>query len=227
MGLLFIRYIRRRNWLDLFLLLSVPMLMLPSILSLAFPQENPVLSRTSGAIIPVFVMVGIALESLLSTLHERLSGAGVPRAYGATVAAGMGIILFLLAANANYDLVFDKYRKNYELSSWNSSEMGAVYKDFATTIGTRDTFWLVGFPYWVDSRLISIAAGYPDHDCAIMPPHLSDTLPEPRAKLFILHPKDAASLETLKQLYPQGSTQEYQSKFATKNFLMFFVPPSQ
>jgi hypothetical protein len=227
MGLLFIRYIRRRNWLDLFLLLSVPMLMLPSILSLAFPQENPVLSRTSGAIIPVFVMVGVALESLLSTLHERLSGAGVPRAYGVTVAAGMGIGLFLLAANANYDLVFDKYRKNYELSSWNSSEMGAVYHEFASTIGTRDTFWLVGYPYWVDSRLISIVAGYPDRDCAIMPEHLADTLREPRAKLFILHLIDTASLETLKQLYPQGSTQEYQSKFATKSFLMFFVPPSQ
>ena len=227
MGLLFIRYIRRRNWLDLFLLLSVPMLMLPSILSLAFPNENPVLSRTSGAIVPVFVMVGIALESLLSTLRERLSVAGAPRAYGVMVAAGLGIGLFLLAASANYDLVFDKYRKNYELSSWNSSEMGVVYHEFSNTIGTRDTFWLVGFPYWVDSRLISIVAGYPDRDCAIMPEYLADTLPEPRTKLFILHPQDTASLETLKQLYPQGSTQEYQSKYATKNFLMFFVPPSQ
>jgi hypothetical protein len=227
MGLVFLRYVRKRNWLDLFLLLSIPMLMLPSILSLAFPQENPVLSRTSGAIIPVFIMVGIALESLLTTLRERLSGAGVHRAYGVTVAAGMGIGLFLLAANANYDLVFNQYRKGYELSSWNSSEMGAVYHEFATTIGTRDTFWLVGYPHWVDSRLISIIAGYPDHDCAIMPEHLADTLPESRAKLFVLHTIDTASLETLKQLYPQGSTQEYQSKYETKNFLMFFVPPSQ
>jgi hypothetical protein len=151
----------------------------------------------------------------------------VHRAYGVTVAAGMGIGLFLLAANANYDLVFNQYRKGYELSSWNSSEMGAVYHEFATTIGTRDTFWLVGYPHWVDSRLISIIAGYPDHDCAIMPEHLADTLPESRAKLFVLHTIDTASLETLKQLYPQGSTQEYQSKYETKNFLMFFVPPSQ
>jgi hypothetical protein len=222
MGLLFIRYLRKRSWLDLFLLLSVPLLMLPSILSLAFPYENPVLSRTSGAIVPVFVMVGVALESLLSTLRERL---GIR--WGRAVAAGLGIGLFLLAANANYDLAFDKYRRNYELSSWNSSEMGAVYHEFASTIGTRDTFWLVGYPHWVDSRLISIAAGYPDHDCAIMPEYLADTLPEPRAKLFVLHSIDTISLETLKQLYPQGTTQEYQSKYETKNFFMFFVPPSQ
>jgi len=227
MGLVFLRYLRKRNWLDLFLLLSIPMLMLPSILSLAFPQENPVLSRTSGAIIPVFILVGIALESLLSTLRVRLSGAGIPPAFGVTVAAGLGIGLFLLAANANYDLVFDQYRKGYELSSWNSDEMGAVYHEFATTIGTRDTFWLVGYPHWVDSRLISIVAGYPDRDSALMPEDLASTLPEPRAKLFLVHSIDADSLETLQQLYPQGSVQEYASKYATKNFFMFFVPPSQ
>ena len=40
-ALLLVRYIRRRHWLDLFLLLAIPLLMLPSILSLAFPAENP------------------------------------------------------------------------------------------------------------------------------------------------------------------------------------------
>ncbi len=225
MGLLFVRYLRKHNWVDLFLLLSVPMLMLPSILSLAFPNENPVLSRTSGAIIPVFVMVGIAMESLLSTLKERMDGARVGA--GVLVAGGLGVVLFLLSANANYDLVFNQYRKGYDLSSWNSSEMGAVYKDFATSIGTRDTFWLVGYPYWVDSRLVSIVAGFPDRDCAITPDALADTQAELRAKLFILHPQDTVSLNVLQQLYPTGTTQLYKSKYETKDFVMFFVPPSQ
>jgi hypothetical protein len=83
MGLVFLRYIRKRSWLDLFLLLSIPMLMLPSILSLAFPQENPVLSRTSGAIIPVFIM-GIALRAC-SPPADGCLGRG-PRLYGMTVA---------------------------------------------------------------------------------------------------------------------------------------------
>jgi hypothetical protein len=227
MGLLLIRYVCKRSWLDLFLLLSVPMLMLPSILSLAFPKENPVPSRTSGAIVPVFVMVGIALESLLSTLWERLVRTGVPRLYGAVAVAGLGIGLFLFAANDNYDLVFNQYRKSYELQSWNSTEMGLVYRDFATTIGSPDTFWQVGYPYWVDSRLICIVAGYTDRNCVVMPDELSTTLTETRAKLFILNIKDVDSLAMLQQLYPQGTAQEYQSKYPTKNFLMFFVPPSQ
>lgn len=222
-GLLFIRYVRKRNWLDLFLLISVPTLLLPSILSLAFPIENPVLNRTAGAIIPVFLMVGIALESLLSTLKERISG----RVSRSVLTVGLGIVLFLLAANANYDLVFHQYRKQYDQNAWNSSEMGAVYKSFSTSIGTRDTFWVVGYPYWVDSRLVSIVAGYPDHDCNILPDQLSDTLSEPRAKLFILNQMDTPSLDALKQFYPQGTPQIYKSKYETKDFVMFFVPPSQ
>ena len=47
--LLSIRYIRKRRWLDLFLILSIPLLTMPSILSLAFPGENPALNRAGGA----------------------------------------------------------------------------------------------------------------------------------------------------------------------------------
>jgi len=39
--LVIVRYIRKRDWVDLFLLVSIPLLMMPSILSLAFPEENP------------------------------------------------------------------------------------------------------------------------------------------------------------------------------------------
>ena len=62
--LLLIRYIRKRHWLDLFLLLSIPLLSMPSILSLAFPGENPALNRAGGAYVPVFVVVALALDGL-------------------------------------------------------------------------------------------------------------------------------------------------------------------
>ncbi len=64
--LLLIRYIRKRHWLDLFLLLSIPLLTMPSILSLAFPGENPALNRAGGAYVTAFVIVGLALDGLLT-----------------------------------------------------------------------------------------------------------------------------------------------------------------
>ena len=66
-----LRYLRQRNWLDIFLILSVPLLMLPSILSLAFPAENPALNRMGGAIIPVFLIAGLALDSWMTSLSEK------------------------------------------------------------------------------------------------------------------------------------------------------------
>jgi hypothetical protein len=42
--LMLARYGRQRDWRDIFLILSIPLLMMPSILSLAFPQENPSLT---------------------------------------------------------------------------------------------------------------------------------------------------------------------------------------
>ena len=66
--MLLVRWLRKRQWLDLFLLISIPILMLPSILSLAFPTENPALNRASGAMVPVFLVVGLAADSLITSL---------------------------------------------------------------------------------------------------------------------------------------------------------------
>lgn len=66
-----IRYLRQRQWVDLFMLLSIPLLLMPSILSLAFPDENPSLNRTGGAIIPAFLFVGLALDGLITGLGSR------------------------------------------------------------------------------------------------------------------------------------------------------------
>jgi hypothetical protein len=66
--LLLIRYVRNRHWLDLFLVLSIPLLAMPSILSLAFPGENPILNRTGGAYVTVFVIVGLALDAIITAM---------------------------------------------------------------------------------------------------------------------------------------------------------------
>jgi hypothetical protein len=74
---------------------------------------------------------------------------------------------------------------------------------------------------------VSIVAGYPDRDCAIAPDQLEATRAETRVKLFVLNPQDTVSLGVLQQLYPTGTAQIYHSQYATKDFIMFFVPPSQ
>lgn len=218
--LLLVRYIRRRTWQDLFLLISVPLLMMPSILSLAFPDENPALNRAAGAFIPVFLIVAIALDGLMTTLEKRISSRR-----GIRFAWGLVAILICLSALQNYDLVFKQYQRAYVLSSWNTSEMGKAVRDFGDLYGSTDTAYVVPFPYWVDTRLVGMNAGDPTRDYAILPEQISLTLNDPRPKMFIVNPDDQDDLGLLHQLFPQGSLSTYISK-VNKNFYIYMVPPA-
>ncbi|NOY97826.1 MAG: glycosyltransferase family 39 protein, partial [Chloroflexi bacterium] len=102
--LLLARYAKERHWLDLFLLLSIPLLQLPSSLSLAYPAENPALNRAAGAAVPVFLVVALALDGLITGLGRVRSGRS-----GAVLAWGVTGVLLLLSISQNYDLVFNQY----------------------------------------------------------------------------------------------------------------------
>jgi hypothetical protein len=213
--LILIRYLRQRHWLDIFTLISIPMLMMPSIMSLSFPGENPSFNRSGAAIVPVFLVVGLAFDSFLRALESGRNR---------RLAWAIGLFLLLWASLQNYDLVFNQYRKLYDQSSWNTTEMGDVVRSFAKLNGTADTAWLVGFPHWADSRLVMINAGYPYRDNAIWPESFAGTVDDPRAKLFLININDLADLKALQALYPEGWLTEYQSKYESRNFLLFFVP---
>ncbi|HEY5668940.1 MAG TPA: hypothetical protein VIS10_03005, partial [Anaerolineales bacterium] len=209
-----------RQWLDLFWLLAVPLLMLPSILSLAFPAENPALNRLSGAIVPVFLIVGLALDGFLETLKSQFGGR-----LGNALAVGAGLFLVIWASFQNFDIAFNQYQETYLRSSWNTSELGQVIHDFAGGSGTPDTAWVIAYPHWVDTRLVAMNAGFPTRDYGIWPENLQETLPETRAKLFLLKPEDEVGLSTLRQLYPDGIQSVYPSKVEGHDFLIYFVPP--
>ena len=213
--LVILRYIRQRHWLDIFTLISIPLLMMPSILSLSFPAENPSFNRSGGAIVPVFLIVALASDSFLTALESSRNR---------RIAWVVGSFLLLWASLQNYDLVFNQYRKLYDQSAWNTTEMGEVVSSFEKLNGNADTVWLVGFPHWADSRLVMINAGYPYRDNAIWPENFAGTLEDPRAKLFLININDLASIEALQAQYPEGWLTEYQSKYESRNFLLFFVP---
>jgi len=214
------RYLRQRHWPDLILLLSIPILQLPSILSLAYPSENPTLNRTAAALVPVFLIVGLALDGLMTAL-ESLSKS----ARGRFWAWGVFLLLLLLSAFQNYDLVFNQYRANFNLGAWNTSEMGAVVRGFIQATGSQDTAWTVGYPYWADTRLVMIQAGFPNKDNAIWPDQFQGTLAIQKPKLFLVYREDRASLEALQSLYPNGWLWEYPSKYPHKDFWVFLVLP--
>jgi 4-amino-4-deoxy-L-arabinose transferase-like glycosyltransferase len=213
--LLLLRYARQRDWRDLFLLISIPLLQLPSTLSLAFPGENPALNRAGGAAVTVILIAALALDGLITAF-----GSGQRRGWAALL---VGFLLFT-SLSQNYDLVFHQFDSQYRDGAWNTSEMGKVIQQFGQTYGQTDTLWIIPYPYWVDTRLPGIWAGIPNRDFAIFRENLPETLMKPYPKMFIYRPDDVESEAALRALYPQGTVSRYHSVYANKDFMLYFVP---
>jgi len=221
--LILVRYLRNRHWLDLFLLVSIPILQLPSTLSLAFPGENPALNRAGGAYVPAFIIGAMALDGLLTGF-----GRGTMRSV--LMWSMTGVLLFA-SASQNFDLVFNQYYTNFRQGSWNSSDMGQVIKDFEKDYGRTDTVWIVPFPYWVDTRLPAVWAGIPNRDMAMWRDNLATTLELQGPKLFIVKANvddpsgnDTETLIVLRALYPNGQQTLFDSDVPGHDFWEYFVP---
>jgi len=214
-------YFRNKHWLDLFLILSLFILLLPSILSIAFPEENPSMSQASGAMVPAFILIAYAIFQAIKNIEK-----GFELRSGKLVAIITALILIILSAQQNYTLVFSQYKENYQTSAMNTSEIAAVITQFGETVGSYETTWIMGFPHWVDTKLVAIAAGRIGDDFAMFPERLPETIMLAQAKMFLLNNLDQTGLDALLNLYPDGTSWEYTSVTPEKSFLIFFVPPS-
>jgi hypothetical protein len=226
--LLLVRYLQRRDWLDLFLLLSVPALLMPSILSLAFPGENPSLNRTSGAAIVVFIVAAMALDGLYNVLRgvrsrDKVSSSRVRHGFALVVV----LSLLLVSARQNYYLVFDEFATQFTRGAWNTSDMGKVIRAFVAAGNPVENAWVIPFPYWVDTRLVGIQSGYPTRDAALWRDQLPNSLKVTGNKLFIVKDEDIDSLNALHEMYPSGALNKFTSPIEGKNFWIYTVSESQ
>jgi len=215
-----IQYIKKRNWDDIFLLISVPLLMMPSILSIAFPDENPSLNRTGGAIIPVFIIIAIGLERVLFSLWRV---AEMKRYKFLTIFIGLGI--FFISAGNNFDLVFNQFDKQFMAGAWNTSQIGSVIKGFSQSTGNLDSAFVVPSPHWVDTRLVGINAGYPTKDYALWPDQFNQLLMIDGEKLIILKPDNTEALNQLRIMFPNGILYNFDSGYDGKDFYIYHIPP--
>jgi hypothetical protein len=213
--LLLVRYVRGRDWRDGLLLVSIPVLIMPSVLSLAFPGENPALNRAGGAAVVVILLSALALDGLVSALNMEKK-----RTY---LAYGLVSFLFLASAAQNYNIVFNQFDQNFRSGAWNTSEMGKAIYQFKGQYGQTDTVWIVPFPHWVDTRLPGVWAGIPNRDFALWPENFADTLDDPAPKMFIFWNEDLETQNALTLLYPHGTLSRYVSSYPEKDFMILMV----
>ncbi len=218
--LMVFRWLKSRRWQDLFLLVMIPTLMMPSILALAFPEENPSLSRAGGALIPIFLICAIALETLLTALWKNSR-----QLLTKVCVVLLGVGLLSISAAQNFNIALVQYPDQYKRATWNTTQMGEVAKDFVAHGGNPYNVWVVGVPYWVDTRLVAISAGYVGMDYAIWPQDIeAGTSKITGPKLFIVKADDTIGMNTLKEVYPQGTAILNTSTVQGQEFFAYVVP---
>jgi len=209
---------KEKNWREISILLSIPILMLPSILALAYPAENPSLNRSSGAVVPVFFVCAYGFVGVASEVIKRAN-----RLLGKFAAFALLSLLALGSLWMNFDLVFNQYADQFLRNAWNSSEIGAQIARFVNAGNSPENAFVVPYPHWVDTRLVGIHAGFPGTDYALWPHEVQITENFTGRKLFILKPEDQQSLDTIKFLYPDAQEEIYYSRTPGKDFIMVYV----
>ena len=213
------RLISHQDRRSLYILVTIFVLLLPSTMSLAYPEENPSVVRTGGAVPWVMLVAALSLTVIITRLRDFQAHIG-------NLAAG--IVIATLAITAiifNYNWYFIQYDANIRRSLWNSTEMGIVVREFIEEGGDMANAYHIPYPHWVDTRTIGINSGnvrwvntisdddwFGDHTRASGP------------KLYLLFPSDVESLRRLMWLYPRGKTEIYDSPWEGKDFVIFRVP---
>ena len=221
LGLLFVllRVCQKRRWEDVCMILSVPLLMLPSTLSLAFPAENPCLNRTAGALIPVMLIAAAGFCCTFDVLarYIRVHTAGFV-VFCLASAAVLGSIL-----SNNFDLVFRRFAYEYNRSAWNTKQIGAVIEGFAESVGSYEQAFVIPYPHWVDTRLVGINAGDPGKDYAFDKSLVASLPYDGLPRLFIYRDFDEEAAAAVRQKYPNGVEQLHTGPYDGKDFYSYIA----
>lgn len=220
---LLLRLLLRRDQVAGLLLLAVPVLMLPSTLSFAFPDENPSVVRAAGAIPVVMLIAAYPLWLLLNRLPAVWTGPQGRR--NGVLGVGALLSLSLLINHANY---FQRYPREYLGPAQNASEIGAVARNFADSVGSLDRVYMCLHPHWADTRAVGIYAGQVGWEQVLPAADFGQLAGDPRPLLVIVNPRSAECVGSLRQIFPNGTFTVYSSARGTeKDFLLFSVPGSQ
>jgi hypothetical protein len=218
--------VRQRNPWPIALLASGVLMLIPSALSIAFPHENPSVVRTGGAL-PLLMIVCAMLPGMLLTSPPNSTPQKTKR-QRLQLYTVWGVITALcaLVIAVNFQRVFVDYPVQYCPRAQNASDIAHEMDVWVNAGHSRDNAWLVGYPYWVDTRAVGVWIGdinFPnsaglavgDRDPATIELH-------GQPGWFALNENDAESVQALKRKYPQGQAWIITgSQCAEKRFIVF------
>lgn len=222
--ILLLRWLRHRDIPTVVLGVAFIALMMPSVLSLAFPDENPAFGRGSGLIPLLFVLVALPVYYVGVEIRRH-----IPQWWGGAVvlAALAGLIAWVSVIN--FQAYFDEFDAIYTHAAQNNSEIAAAVQEFADEGPGIESAYIVAHPHWVDTRLLALELA--DFSWNNVLEEIEDASEHPNIpgpKLYVLH-KDAdqAVVDWLAAAFPTGLRQLRRSDVAEeKDFALFLTEPT-
>lgn len=220
----------RGDWKSGVLLVAVPVMLLSSAMALAFPVEVPHLTRASGALPAVAVLVALPLPHIGRRWAETLGRVGT------LVYLALLAILFLSMARNTDVRVFQEYRTGYDNASHPTREGAEVARAFLTLGGDLEHVYLVSWPHGWDYRALALMLGDADWRNVLegTRPDMSDAVEgaglhveDPSAKLyFVGGPNADANIQHLRRIHPDAVVTMHPSRMPGKDFWSVYVPPA-
>lgn len=219
-----------RDWRFLGLAAALPLMLSTTFMALAFPRENPSLSRASGALPLALLIAALPLPGLAARWREALGRRGLA---GAAL-VGAGLLAWM--ALGSWQRYFVEYRDNYDRSTHPTSEGAAEARRFVDDMGGDfDHVYYVGWEHGWDHRALAYQMAEPTWSGLLSGQNAdwSDAataarahLGDPAPKLYLVGgPFAAAQLDTLTGLFPAARVAEHKTRIPGKDFWTVFVPP--
>jgi hypothetical protein len=235
--------VRRRDTSLMLVPLMLLIMLLPSALSIAFPIENPSLTRTSGALPATFLLVALPLALIIERVFALERG-------NWRIGASFVVCLVPIVGSfsLNYGLYMTKFAESYSVSSLPYSEAGRVLQGFAISDGSYGNAFLIGYPNWYDHRAVGLAGGIEGRwTNGVFDTNLGDEFPDwvdylpnfmadaydtvglfrydpNRDLLFFYSTEDVATSAKLKAWFPEGRELEVATYQTGKSFMTYRVP---
>jgi len=191
--------------------------LIPSILVLTFPGENPSFTRMNGALPTVIILSSIPIYLIIKNLEQLKS------IYLSIIVGFILLNLAVLNVLFLYDWYFNEYNHKYIVNSVNSTEMLAEINSFLESGGTSDQVYIVAYPYWLDHRILGIEIeSIYWNNSLVSPEQIENSINSNEKRIYILHQGDMEHINILQAAYPEGSLSLVHSKVnASKDFYVF------
>jgi hypothetical protein len=225
--------ISRRSLTAAAIVVAAPILMLPSILSLAFPAENPGVNRLGAAAPVVFTIAALPFGFLAASLgpgeRERWRSASPPRLVAAVAALGLLAVGMTTAVVRNFDRYFHDYAQQYRVFVPSTDEIAAAVRSgIPDGVGLEQTY-LLGYSNWVDGRNVGFALGLPrwyEHH-NIEPGQALPRRDGGSSILFVLNPADHGRRAELEAASPGGRYVVVTSDVPGHDIALYSVPAKE